>query len=84
MVGLRKIKGINRAEFAQRFGIDPVEHYASAVSDAVLAGNMEVTDDSMRLTRRRLDFQNEVLLNFMQNSIRNIKIKLLRRRLQKS
>ena len=44
MVGLRKIKGIDRAEFAQRFGIDPVEHYASAVSDAVLAGNMEVTD----------------------------------------
>ena len=65
MVGLRKIKGINRAEFAQRFGIDPVEHYASAVSDAVLAGNMEVTDDSMRLTQRGLDFQNEVLLNFM-------------------
>lgn len=65
MVGLRKIKGINRAEFTQRFGIDPVEHYASAVSDAVLAGNMEVTDDSMRLTQRGLDFQNEVLLNFM-------------------
>ena len=65
MVGLRKIKGFNRAEFAQRFGIDPVEHYASAVSDAVLAGNMEVTDDSMRLTQRGLDFQNEVLLNFM-------------------
>ena len=65
MVGLRKIKGIDRAEFAQRFGIDPVEHYASAVSDAVLAGNMEVTDDSMRLTQRGLDFQNEVLLNFM-------------------
>lgn len=65
MVGLRKIKGIDRAEFAQRFGIDPVENYASAVSDAVLAGNMEVTDDSMRLTQRGLDFQNEVLLNFM-------------------
>ena len=31
MVGLRKIKGIDRAEFAQRFGIDPVEHYASAM-----------------------------------------------------
>ena len=60
-----ELSGYNAAEFAQRFGIDPVEHYASAVSDAVLAGNMEVTDDSMRLTQRGLDFQNEVLLNFM-------------------
>lgn len=65
MVGLRKTAGISRAEFAARFGVDPVEYYAPAVSDAVLAGNMEVTDDSMRLTPRGLDFQNEVLLNFM-------------------
>ena len=65
MVGLRKIEGISRASFTERFGIDPVVHYASAVSEATLEGNMIVTEDYMRLTRRGLDFQNEVLLKFM-------------------
>ena len=65
MVGLRKIEGISRASFTERFGIDPVVHYASAVSEATLEGNMIVTEDYMRLTSRGLDFQNEVLLKFM-------------------
>ena len=65
MVGLRKIEGISRASFTERFGIDPVVHYAAAVSEATLEGNMIVTEDYMRLTRRGLDFQNEVLLKFM-------------------
>lgn len=65
MVGLRKIDGIDRSSFKNRFGIDPVEHYASAVSEAVLEGNMLVSDDTIRLTKRGLDFQNEVLLKFM-------------------
>lgn len=65
MVGLRKIDGIDRNAFKNRFGIDPVEHYASAVSEAELEGNMLVSDDAIRLTKRGLDFQNEVLLKFM-------------------
>lgn len=65
MMGLRKIDGVRRAEFEARFGIDPVEQFASAVSAATLDGMMEVTEERMKLTRRGLDFQNEVLLNFM-------------------
>ena len=65
MMGLRKIEGVNRAEFEKRFGIDPVEQFAAAVSAAALDGMMEVTEERMKLTRRGLDFQNEVLLNFM-------------------
>ncbi len=65
MMGLRKTDGVDRAEFEERFGIDPVEQYASAVSAALLAGNMEVTDEAMLLTKRGLDFQNEILLDFM-------------------
>lgn len=65
MMGLRKIEGVSRAEFEARFGIDPVEQFASAVSAATLDGTMEVTEERMKLTRRGLDFQNEVLLNFM-------------------
>ena len=65
MMGLRKIEGVSRAEFEARFGIDPVEQFAAAVSAAALDGMMEVTEERMKLTRRGLDFQNEVLLNFM-------------------
>lgn len=65
MVGLRKTSGINRLAFTQRFGIDPVVHYASAVSESVLDGTIEVSENHMRLTRRGMDFQNEVLLKFM-------------------
>ncbi len=65
MVGLRKTAGISRRSFVERFGIDPVEHYASAISEAILDGFMEVSDDYIRLSNRGLDFQNEVLLKFM-------------------
>ena len=65
MMGLRKTEGVDRTVFTERFGIDPVEHYASAVSAALLDGNMTVTDERMFLTKRGLDFQNEILLNFM-------------------
>ncbi len=65
MVGLRKISGVNRHDFMERFGIDPVENYASAISEALLDGTIEVSDEYLRLTNRGLDFQNEVLLKFM-------------------
>lgn len=65
MVGLRKTDGINRKAFLERFGIDIAEHYAAAVSESVLEGNMEFDDETIHLTKRGLDFQNEILLKFM-------------------
>lgn len=65
MMGLRKTEGISRSAFKKRFGIDPVEQYAAAVSSALLDGNMIVTDERIFLTKRGLDYQNEILLNFM-------------------
>lgn len=65
MVGLRKVDGVSRRAFADRFDIDPVANYASAVSEAVLEGNMEVTETHMKLTSKGMDFQNEVLLKFL-------------------
>lgn len=65
MVGLRKLDGISRIAFKSRFGVDPVQHYAAAVSECVLDGNMVLDDDRMRLTAHGLDFQNEVLIKFM-------------------
>ena len=66
MLGLRKTAGVPRAEFAERFGADPVEHYAPAVSELEMEGWLTVTEDSMYLTRRGMDFQNEALIKFME------------------
>ena len=65
MVGLRKVKGISRADFAARFGRDPVELFSPVVTQLELDGMMIVEGDGMFLTKRGLDFQNEVLLRFM-------------------
>ena len=66
MLGLRKIKGVSRREFEERFGCDPVEKYAPAVSELEMDGWLEATEDSMYLTKRGLDFQNEALIKFME------------------
>jgi oxygen-independent coproporphyrinogen-3 oxidase len=66
MLGLRKIKGVSRREFEERFGCDPVEKYAPAVSELEMDGWLESTEDSMYLTKRGLDFQNEALIKFME------------------
>ena len=65
MLGLRKTAGISRAEFLDRFGVDPVEHYAPAVAELELDGMIEVTEETMRLNKRGMDFQNEALIKFM-------------------
>ncbi len=65
MLGLRKIKGISRSEFQARFNVDPVTEYAPAIAELELDGMIEVTEESLRLNRRGLDFQNEALLKFM-------------------
>ncbi len=66
MLGLRKIEGISRAGFARRFGVDPVEHYAPAVTELELDGMLEVTEERLFLTKHGLDFQNEALIKFME------------------
>lgn len=66
MLGLRKIKGVSRREFEERFGCDPVEKYAPAVSELEMDGWLEAAEDSMYLTKRGLDFQNEALIKFME------------------
>ncbi len=66
MLGLRKIKGVSRRGFEERFGCDPVERYAPAVSELEMEGWLEATEDSMYLTKRGLDFQNEALIKFME------------------
>ncbi len=66
MLGLRKTAGILRADFERRFGVDPVEHYAPAVTELELDGMLEVTEERLFLTKHGLDFQNEALIKFME------------------
>lgn len=66
MLGLRKTRGILRSDFEKRFGVDPVIQYSPAVSELELEGWLEVTEESMYLNRRGLDFQNEALIKFME------------------
>lgn len=66
MLGLRKTAGISREAFAERFGVDPVTHYASAVFELEMDGWLTVTEQRMFLTSRGLDFQNEALIKFME------------------
>ncbi len=65
MVGLRKVSGVSRRDFFDRFGCDPVELFAPVIAELELDEMMKVTEERMYLTKRGLDFQNDVLIRFM-------------------
>ncbi|MFH1748408.1 MAG: radical SAM family heme chaperone HemW [Planctomycetota bacterium] len=65
MLALRLIEGLNRRRFADRFGHDPVEHFAAAVERHVADGLLEVTDEAIRLTRRGLLLANTVIADLI-------------------
>ncbi len=63
-LGLRRVAGFRRAEFASEFGEDPVDRFAGAVGDGTAAGLLEVTEESVLLTPRGRLFANEALVAF--------------------
>jgi oxygen-independent coproporphyrinogen-3 oxidase len=63
-LGLRRVDGFSRAEFAVEFGDDPLDRFAAAVEDGVGADLLEVDDDTVRFTRRGRLFANEALVGF--------------------
>lgn len=65
MLGLRKTKGISRRAFEERFSVDPAVKYSPAVTELELDGMLVLEGDSLRLTKRGMDFQNEALIKFM-------------------
>jgi oxygen-independent coproporphyrinogen III oxidase len=60
-LGLRLNKGIDIAEYEQKFGIDLVEKTASLAEN----GLVETTDGRLRLTRKGMLFSNEVFQEFI-------------------
>jgi len=65
MLGLRLVRGIDRAAFAARFGFDVTDAYPYAMEQLRKRGWIVETDQSIALNRKGLDLQNEALGFFM-------------------
>jgi oxygen-independent coproporphyrinogen-3 oxidase len=63
--GLRLTRGVDRAAFAARYGIEPWTEYESALADARLAGLVWVNSAAFGLTRNGMLMANEVLTAFV-------------------
>ena len=65
MLGLRLTRGIDRAAFRARFGLDLVEAFPLAMDLLRKRGWVVETEETVALNRRGLDLQNEALGFFM-------------------
>lgn len=65
MLGLRLTRGIDRAAFLARFGLDVVEAFPRAMESLRKRDWVSETTDFVALNRRGLDMQNEALGFFM-------------------
>jgi oxygen-independent coproporphyrinogen-3 oxidase len=59
-LGLRTVRGIDRAAFARRYGHDPVALFAGVFEKHAAAGLVELTPERVRLTQRGLMLANVV------------------------
>lgn len=62
MLGLRTVAGVDRAAYVQRFGSDPLTHFASGLGKARDLGLVQLGDDRIAPTRRGIWFADEVAL----------------------
>lgn len=62
---LRLLRGIDRAAFANRYGDDPADRFASAITKHTKTGLLEVDADRIRLTRAGLLLANRVMADFV-------------------
>lgn len=65
ILGLRMIEGIDTEDYRQRFGINPLEHFAVAILSGVEAGLLEYSPPFLKLTRRGYFLSNRVFREFM-------------------
>lgn len=61
MTGLRVRRGIDRASFRARHGVDVLDHFGDALRPSVAAGLLAVDEAFVRLTRRGVLMSSEVL-----------------------
>ena len=65
MLGLRLVRGVDRAAFLARFGLDVAEAYANAMEQLKKRGWLIETQERIALNRKGLDLQNEALGFFL-------------------
>ena len=65
MLGLRMVRGVDRARFLALFGVDKAEAYPSALEQLRARGWARETDAYIALTDRGLDMQNRALQCFL-------------------
>ena len=63
-LGLRRVDGLERSDFAAEFGEDPVARFPSASTTGSEAGLLEITPEAMRLTARGRLLANDALAPF--------------------
>ena len=63
-LGLRRVAGLSRHEFAVEFGADPVKRYADAVGSTTTAGLLDVSGDCLRLSPAGRLLATDVLVAF--------------------
>ncbi|MBR4018622.1 MAG: hypothetical protein IKK12_03635, partial [Clostridia bacterium] len=65
MLGLRKIEGVDRKAFIERFGTDFADVFSQAVNTLENMGWLMQDERHICLTDRGLDMQNSALMEFM-------------------
>ena len=69
MLSLRMTAGMNRSRFTDLHGAPPECFYGDILSRLAEQGLLVLQEDSWRLTRRGMDIQNSVLLEFMEDKV---------------
>lgn len=66
ILGLRMLEeGVNRAQFALRFGPDPLDCYGEQIATGVLQGLLHVDDITLRLTAKGFPLASQVQMAFL-------------------
>ena len=64
-LGLRKVAGVNKKHFKEKFGVSLEEKYGQAFSKHVSSGAMVVSKDAVALTRKGRFIGNEIFQSFL-------------------
>ena len=67
MLSLRMTTGMNRKRFSDLHGAPPEVFYGDILRRLASQNLLVLEDDSWRLTRRGMDIQNSILLEFMED-----------------
>lgn len=64
-LGLRLTKGLDLADYRERFGVDLPEKYSEEIKDLTDAGLIEINEGNLRLTAKGMVYSNEVFRVFV-------------------